>query len=166
MAFDLTELQLLYAQLLDSIPFVQESLDYSILDRHKTWLEELGRVSSVAISVCDLNCKTHVYFSRLYREPLGLPENKQEGPEGFDLLMHPDDLLIATESGIHFLNMLIDLRPEKRMDFKLVSEFRICKPNGSWMRMSAQQQIMETDPHGNIWLALSTVDVLPNQNIE
>ena len=159
MAFDLTELQLLYAQLLDSIPFVQESLDYSILDRHKTWLEELGRVSSAAISVFDLNRKTHVYFSRLYRERLGLPDHKQEGPEGFDLL-------IATESGIHFLNMLIDLKPEKRMDFKLVSEFRICKPNGSWMRMWEQQQLLETDPHGNIWLALSTVDVSPNQNIE
>src|SRR5690625_2693891 len=166
MAFDLTELQLLYAQLLDSIPFVQESLDYSILDRHKTWLEELGRVSSAAISVFDLNRKTHVYFSRLYRERLGLPNHKQEGPEGFDLLMHPDDLLIATESGIHFLNMLIDLRPEKRMDFKLVSEFRICKPNGGWMRLWEQQQLLETDRYGNIWLALSTVDVSASQNID
>ena len=163
---DLTELQRQYASLLESIPFIQESLDYSILDKHKPWLEEMDRFSNAAISVFDLNRKTHVYISGLYRKRLGLPENKQEGPEGFDLLMHPDDLLIATESGIHFLNMLIDLRPEKRMDFKLVSEFRICKPNGGWMRLWEQQQLLKTDPHGNIWLALSTVDVSPNQNIE
>src|SRR5690625_5978479 len=128
MAFDLTELQLLDAQLLDSIPFVQESLDYSILDRHKTWLEELGRVSSAAISVFDLNRKPHVYFSRLYRERLGLPDHKQEGPEGFDLL-------IATESGIHFLNMLFDLKAEKRMEFKLVCEFLILKTIGRCKRV-------------------------------
>src|SRR5690625_7872030 len=118
MAFDLTELQLLYAQLLDSIPLVQGSIDDASLARHKTWLEELGRVSSAAISVFDLNRKTHVYFSRLYRERLGLPYHKQEGPEGFDLL-------IATESGIHFLNMLIDLKHEKRLDFNMGREYRL-----------------------------------------
>lgn len=166
MSSDLTELQFQYVQLLESIPFIQESLDYSILDKHKPWLEELDKFSSAAISVFDLNRKTHVYISDLYRKRLGLPDHKQEGPEGFDELMHPADLLIATKSGLHFLKMMIDLKPEKRMDFKLVSEFRIHKPEGSWMRMTEQQQILETDPHGNIWLALSTVDVSPNQNTD
>lgn len=162
----LTELQYQYAQLLESIPFDEKSLDYSILDKHKPWLEELDRFSSAAISVFDLNRKTHVYISGLYRKRLGLPDHKQEGPEGFDQLMHPDDLLIATKSGLHFLKMTIDLKPEERKDFKLVSEFRIRKSKGSWMRMIEQQQILETDPCGNIWLALSTVDVSPNQNTD
>ena|SRR5690625_1317122 len=164
MSPELTELQYQYAQLLESIPFIQESLDYSILDKHKPWLEELDRFSNAAISVFDLNRKTHVYISGLYRKRLGLPDHIHEGPEGFDQLMHPGDLLIATKSGLHFLKMMMDLNPEKRKDFKLISDFRIRKPEGSWMRMSEQQQILETDPHGNIWLALSTVDVSPNQN--
>lgn len=161
---DLTELQRQYASLLESIPFIQESLDYSILDKHKPWLEEMDRFSNAAISVFDLNRKTHVYISGLYRKRLGLPENKQEGPEGFDQLMHPQDLYIATKSGLHFLKMMIALNPEKRNDFKLINEFRILKPEGSWMRMTEQHQILETDSHGNIWLALSLVNVSPNQD--
>src|SRR5690625_6905627 len=121
----------------------------------KTWLEELGRVSSAAISVFDLNRKTHVYFSRLYRERLGLPDHKQEGPEGFDLL-------IATESGIHFLNMLIDLKPEKRMDFKLVSEFRICKPNGS--RSEEHTSELQSRGHLVCRLLLEKKNKSENQN--
>src|SRR5690625_1956739 len=52
------------------------------------------------------------------------------------------------------------------MDIKVGRDTRIRKTNGSRMMMWEQQQLLETDPHANIWLAFSTVDVSPNQNIE
>lgn len=51
-----------------------------------------------AISVFDLFKKVHVYESPIYKKRLGLPEDVNGGREGFEHLMHPEDLLIATEA--------------------------------------------------------------------
>ena len=166
MTANLTELKRQYAQLLASMTFDQKNLDYSVLEKHKPWLDELDKFSRSAISVFDMNRKTHVYISGFYRKRLGLPDNKLEGPEGFDQLMHPDDLYVATKSGLYFLKMMLAVSPDKLLDYKLISDYRIHNPEGSWMRMTEQQQILETDPLGNIWLALSLVDVSPNQNTD
>lgn len=165
MSFKLEEIQQKYFSLLESIPFVESNLDYSVLDRHKPYLEKLDKIGNSAISIFDMYQKTHVYISPSYRKRLGLPDDKHEGPEGFDRLMHPDDLHIAMEAGYYFLKMAMSMRTERLFDFKLMNDYRIKTRDKTWLRMTEQHQILETDPHGNIWLALSVVDVSPNQNI-
>lgn len=44
-------------------------------------------------------------------------------------------------------------------DFKLVNDYRIRKSDNTWIRVEEQHRILETDPYGNIWLALSKMDV-------
>jgi len=51
-------------------------------------------------------------------------------------------------------------------DFKLVNDYRIRKSDNTWIRVEEQHRIFETDPYGNIWLALSIVDVSPYQDID
>lgn len=161
----LQEIQQKYFELLESIPFVEEELDYSILEKHKPYLENLDKIGNSAISVFDMNRKTHVYISPSYRERLGLPDDKKEGPEGFDQLMHPDDVILAMESGYYFLKMAMNTTNTELKSYKLVNDYRIQTSENGWMRMNEEHQILETDSHGNVWLALSIIDVSPNQNV-
>ncbi len=48
------------------------------------------------------------------------------------------------------------------LDTKLVCEYRI-NVSGRWVRGFEQMQVLEIDPRGNIWLALSVLDLSPNQ---
>lgn len=136
-----------------------------MLDKYRPYLENLDKIGNSAISVFDMNRKTHVYFSPSYRERLGLPDDKHEGPEGFDRFMHPDDLFTVLESGYYFLKMAMDTKNIRLQDYKLINDYRIQSPDNGWMRMTEEHQILETDPDGNIWLALSIIDVSPNQNM-
>lgn len=165
MSIKLREIQKKYFELLESIPFVEEDLNYNVLDKHRPTLENLDRIGNSAISVFDMNRKTHVYISPSYRERLGLPDDKHEGPEGFDQLMHPDDVIIAMEAGYYFLKMAMNTKNSLLKNFKLLNDYRIQTPDNGWLRMTEEHQILETDPHGNIWLALSIIDVSPNQNL-
>jgi DNA-binding CsgD family transcriptional regulator len=166
MEYRLQKIHQKYYELLGSISFVEDELDYSVLENHRPYLEKLDKIGRSAISVFDMNRKTHVYFSPSYREKLGLPDDKHEGPEGFDQLMHPDDRLTAMESGYYFLKMAMNMNSKGLKDLKLVNDYRIRTPDDNGMRMKEEFQILETDPRGNIWLSLSIVDVSPNQNLK
>lgn len=162
----LQQIQQKYYELLKSISFIEDELDYSVLDDHRPYLEKLDKIGRSAISVFDMNRKTHVYFSPSYRERLGLPDDQHEGPEGFDRLMHPEDRLTAMESGYYFLKVAMNTHSEHLKDLKLVNDYRIQMSDDSGMRMKEEFQILETDPRGNIWLSLSIVDVSANQNLK
>ena len=55
--------------MLENIPFVEEDLDYGVLDSHTPHLESLDRIGNSAISVFDMYRKTHVYTCLLYTSP-------------------------------------------------------------------------------------------------
>lgn len=92
-----------YDELVNSIPLKESELDYALLDRHVPYLEQLDELGHSAVSVFDMYKKTHVYTSKSYRKLLGLQEKLNEVSEGFEKFMHPDDLLLAMESGYYFL---------------------------------------------------------------
>lgn len=177
MTSQLQNLQQQYFEMLNSIPFVEEDLDYSVLEKHTPHLEELDRLGKSAVSVFDMYRKTHVYISPSYRKRLGLPDDRQEGPEGFDQLMHPEDRLMVNRAGCYFLKIALGMDDGKLRDFKLMNDYRICRSGvfrrdlegegkgteDNWIRMTEQHRILETDPHGNLWLSLSVVDISPDQ---
>ncbi len=170
MSSKLQSIQKKYYSLLNSIPFIGEDLDYNILEKHIPHLAELDRLGKSAISVFDLHKKTHVYISSSYRIRLGLPDDTKEGPEGFETLMHPDDRLIAAEAGYHFMKMALKMDNRELQNYKLINDYRIRKFNSNdktgekWIRMTEQQSLLETDKYGNIWLALSIINVSSDQN--
>lgn len=52
---------------------------------------------------------------------------------------------------------------DEKLNHKLVSEYRILNAVGKYVRIIEQQQVLELDNSGNLWLALSILDVSPNQ---
>lgn len=134
----------------------------------------MDRLGQSAVSVFDLFRKTHVYISPSYKKRLGINENVLEDENGFEGIMHPEDLLIAAEAGYYFMKMAMGKEVSKLREFKLINDFRVKKMHHashglhgtdySWIRLTEQHSILETDKKGNIWLSLSMVSVSPDQN--
>jgi len=70
---------------------VEKDLDYSVQEKHKPYLDKIDALERSAVTVFDLFRKTHVYTSPSYKNKLGLTENADDVPEGFEVLMHPCD---------------------------------------------------------------------------
>jgi DNA-binding CsgD family transcriptional regulator len=89
-----------------------------------------------------------------------------EGTKYMDSKIHPDDLLCLTRNGVHLLKLFYTKSIEERADYKLISEYRILNSENNYIRVIEQQQVLELDNSGNIWLALGIIDVSPNQDSE
>ena len=50
------------------------------------------------------------------------------------------------------------------MDYKHIYSFRIINSNKECIRFVSQQQVLELDATGNIWLVMGIIDLAPNQN--
>jgi DNA-binding CsgD family transcriptional regulator len=161
----LIELRRKYFNLMNSIPFVEADLDYSVLENHIPHLENMDKLGNFAVSVFDLYQKKHVYVSPTYINLRGQHNESHLVSDGFDQLMHPDDLLMSYEAGYYFLKNGLITESSQKKKMKLFNEFRIRKSDGSWMRMTEQHQLLELDIHDNIWLGLSIVDVSSDQDV-
>jgi len=154
-----------YSKLLDQQKFVVDDLDYSILERHKPNLQKIAEVSNLVISVFD-NCqKKHVFNSSNLGTALGYsPQEIENGEENFlDAKIHPDDLIGLLQNGIILLKLYFNFSIEEKLNHKLVSEYRILNAANNYVRVIEQQQVLELDKNGNLWLGLSIFDISPNQ---
>jgi DNA-binding CsgD family transcriptional regulator/PAS domain-containing protein len=159
----------IYSQYLDLIhqlkPVVEES-DYAVLDRHIPFLERLDAIDRSSISIFDMNRKSHVYASPSYRKRLGISDEDDLGIEGFDRLMHPDDYLGSLRNSVYFMRFALGLPGDGIRNYKLIQEFRIQNGSGGWLRVVEQFTCLEADHTGKPWLALSILDVSPDQDVE
>ncbi len=164
---DITKLYQEYDMLLNQQQFDEKNLDYNKLKKHVAFLEQLDVIDSSALSIFDLNKKEHIYVSQNYSKMLGynLAEAEKGGNAYFDMKVHPDDFYVNLKNGIELMKYAYSVPIEERKDFKLVSEYRVKNGNGNYIRIIEQQQALELDNNGNIWVALSTVDVSPEQDL-
>jgi|SRR5690625_960213 len=168
MPYGFSELQKIrqdYLQLIESIPYVEEDLNYTLLDRHIPWLQKMDQMNRSAISVFDMYKKTHVYMSPSYKNRLGLPQEVTEAADGFDQFMTPDDLVMLMKAGYHFLKLMLSRENKNYHQFMLVNDYCIHPPDGKTVRLTEQHSILETDLHDNIWLGLSIITLSADQNV-
>jgi DNA-binding NarL/FixJ family response regulator len=52
------------------------------------------------------------------------------------------------------------------MNYKAIHEMRIRNVRGEYIRIIEQEQVLELDKSGNIWLMLSVIDIDANQELE
>ncbi len=156
-----------YDQALSSQHFVEPELDYSILDYHRPFLERLDVIDSSTITIFDLYKREHIFISSKFETVLGydIDEAHKVGTEYFNRLIHPDDFINLTEAGVYFLEMAFNLPVEFIKDHKQISEYRIKKANGKWIKVVEQHICLEFDKRGNVWLVLSMLDISPNQDL-
>lgn len=161
----LQQLGMEYAQLLAGQDFDDTTLDYSLLETHKTTLRQLARVGNSGITVFDMFRREHVFtsynFAELFGYDMALVEEQDSAY--FDARVHPDDLLTLTRNGITLMRLFLGMPVRERPHFKLVNEYRIRNAEDKYIRVIEQHQVLELAPNGNLWLTLGIIDLSPNQ---
>jgi DNA-binding CsgD family transcriptional regulator len=164
----LQELFTAYERLLDQQIFNPSDLDYEIINYHIPLLECIDVVDSGCISVFDLYQRKHVYYSPKYNDLLGWDAVKaQKDMHYTNSLIHPKDLPLLYKAAIYYISLGFAL-PErtKSREFKAVFDYRVRGREGKYVRIIEQQIPLEFDKSGNVWLALSLVDLSPDNDLE
>lgn len=155
----------LYFELLNSQTFHVKDLDYSILDKHKMQLQLLADVGNSVINVMDIFQKKHVFYSSNFGSVFGYNAKDVEsyGENFMKSKIHPDDFPLVMKSGLACLKLYLNFSKEEKLSYKLINEFRILNAANQYIRVIEQHQALELDRQGNLWLALSILDISPNQ---
>lgn len=158
----------IFFELFDEQPFVGEELDYSILEKQKPQLQKLADIGNSLITVLDVYQKQHVFHSANFGAVLGYSaqEVAQYGEHFMNAKIHPDDFNGITKNGLTGFKLLLKMSEDEKLNFKLINEFRILNASGQYIRIIEQHQALELDKRGNLWLALSILDISPNQDLK
>lgn len=161
----MVQLQQEYFGLLSRLQFREEELDLSRLEHHRAFLQQLARIKNSGIKVFDLHRREHVFVSYNFEALFGfdLEELQSADVEYFNARIHPEDMAPLMEIGIKMFRYYFQLPEGQRTDYKLINEYRLRKKDGSYTWVIEQHQALELDRRGQVWLALSVVDVSPNQ---
>lgn len=164
---NIEKLQKTYLNLLEKQQFDEKELDYSILETQTPFLQKLAETSNSLITVFDLFQKKHIFQSSNFETFLGYKKNEfeKEGEHFIDSKTHADDYIALLQNGITLFELLTSITSEQRLNCKLINEFRILNASNQFIRIIEQHQALKLDKKGNVWLALSILDISPNQNI-
>ena len=156
-----------YLQLLHQQNFVPDELDYSILEQHKPILQKLADVGNSIVTVFDMYKKEHVFHSHNAGAVLGYSSDLQEENSNYfiDDKVHPDDDVMLNQNSITIIKLAMNFSEDEKMSYKLINEYRILNASNQYVRVIEQQQALELDKRGNFWLALSILDISPNQDV-
>lgn len=140
--------------------------NYAVLDTNVAVLNKLAQLGNSAISVFDMHLQRHVYVSDTYSQLFGydMKELKKDDMGYFNSRIHPDDIVKLHTNGLEMMDFILSLDPMLRSDYKFINEYRILGSNDNFVRVIEQHQVMELDVNGNVWLALSILDLSPNQD--
>lgn len=166
----MNEIEVLYGEyfkLLNRQIFDEADLDYTVFENQKKMLQNLANVGNSGISVFDLCKKEHLFASYNFNSLFGydLNEIEKNGTNYFNSRIHPNDFIALLQSGIAAMKCYFDFEISERKNYKLINEYRILNSDEKYVRVIEQQQMLELDKKGNVWLALGVIDVSPNQEI-
>lgn len=164
----LDELLQEYDRLLNSQEFSPSELDYSILDYHIRLLECIDVVDSGCISIFDLYHREHVYYSPKFATVLGWDADRAKTDFNYtNSLIHPDDLPEIYRAALYYIKLGFALSDRTiTRNYKTIFDYRVKGKAGNWVRIIEQQIPLEFDIKGNVWLAMSMVDLSPDHDIE
>jgi len=120
------------------------------------------------VSIFDFYKKKRIFFSPNFGLALGYDcqEISSDDITFLDSKIHPDDYQSLTANGVSVMKLFHSFSPDEKLNYKLISEYRILNANNIYIRVIEQQQILEMDNHDNVWLTLSIIDISPNQDPE
>jgi DNA-binding CsgD family transcriptional regulator len=150
--------------------FRREELDYSILEQHVRFLENLSMMQNSFVSIFDLSVMEHVYLSPNYSDLLGWDPEKISSPENdyMNQRMHPDDLAHLNSVSGQFFGLILHVDPawrEQMKYIKLIMDYRTIGKDGNYVRVIEQHKLLELDQFGNVWLSMSVLDLSPDQDL-
>jgi len=151
--------------------FKKEELDYSILNQHIQFLESLSVLQSSVVSIFDLAEMEHVYLSPNFSDLLGWDKDKISVPDNeyINSRMHSDDLAHLNNVSWQFFGLILRVDPvwREQMKFiKMILDYRTLGRDGNYVRVIEQHKLLELDKYGNVWLAMSIMDLSPDQDLK
>ena len=155
-------LELEYYQVLQQQNFDKSKLDYSIFEKYTPFLNKMAQVKNSAITVFDLHKKEHIFNSYNLKNLFGYDLDNID-TDYYNSKIHPEDFVSLLKIGISVLKNSYKLPIAERKNYKLQNEYRILNSENKYIRVIEQFQTLELDEKGNFWLALSTMDISPNQ---
>jgi DNA-binding CsgD family transcriptional regulator len=167
MKTEIEKLQSDYIKLLESQKFIEEELDYSILDKYTKLFSYLDEIEASSYEIFDICKKKHICFSPKFGAMLGFTsdELKIDDEINYDDRIHPDDIVSLYKVGNYFFKMGLEIDKNEVTNFKLISDFRIRNKNEDYIRIIKQYIPIELDKRGNIWLSLGIINPSPDQDI-
>jgi DNA-binding CsgD family transcriptional regulator len=167
MGASLTELFNEYGDLLDYQKFDPVDLDYGLLKYHIGLLETFDVVDSGCISIFDLYKRKHIYYSPKYEKVLGWDSRRAESDTEYtNSLIHPYDLPLLLKAAIYYIRLGFSIEDKNhKKDFKAIFDYRVLGLKGQYVRIIEQQIPLELDRSGNVWLALSMMDLSPDNDL-
>ncbi len=157
-----------YERILNLQKFNPDLLDYRVFEHHLPALTTLAQMNNCGITVFDLFKKEHIFISYNFSELLGydLDAAQQYGSAYFNSRVHPDDLHEMYIRGNALLGYIFQHLLDKIRSWKLVNQYRVLGKDNTYIRVIEQQQALELDASGNLWLALGVIDIAPDQSAD
>lgn len=143
-----------------SSAFINE-LDYSVIEQKKAdWLR-LSELTHSIVLVFDCCTKKFVFVSDNIPQSYGIDPERLfiNGHEPVLEIIHPGDIHYGLLVRKKIYSLLSSLSAEEKMKHKMVHEMRVKNVRGEYIRIIEQEQAIELDKSGNIWLMLSVIDV-------
>lgn len=159
---NLEKIELEYYQVLQEQDFDESNLDYTIFEKYRPFLNQMAQVKNSGLTVFDLHKKEHIFNSYNLSNLFGYDLSNID-TNYYNSRIHPSDFALLLNIGISVLKHSYKLPISERKDYKLQNEYRVLNSQNNYTRIIEQFQILELDEKGNFWLALSTMDISPNQ---
>ncbi|MCD7899763.1 MAG: LuxR C-terminal-related transcriptional regulator [Bacteroides sp.] len=142
--------------------------DKLYVEKSKPHWEQLASMVNSLVLVFDVHKNTFIYVSGDYLQPYGIDSADLiiKGHIPVLEIIHPEDLRYGFLIREKLYATLTSFHPDKIKEYKATHEFRVKNLKGEWVRVIEQEQVIETDEHGNIWLLLSVVDIDASYDME
>jgi len=157
----------IFLKALTQFTYKEEDLDYSVLDKHIKVLETLANIGNSGTGIFDFSKRQIIYYSPNFGSLLGYRSSDYQelGQYFFAAKIHPEDALRLSKVGLAILKIMNNLSEYEKLDYKHVFEYRMLNAENNYVRLVEQYQVLELDPHGQLWLMLTIVDLSPNQDV-
>ena len=155
------EIQKRIINLLPTSNILLDEVNYSILEERKKDWKKLSEITHSIVLAFDCYTKKFVFVSDNIPELYGLDSHRLfiDGHQPVIEVVHPDDIYYGLLVRKKIYSILSSFSNEEKMDYKAIHEMRVRNLRGEYIRIIDQEQVIESDKSGNIWLMLSVIDV-------
>ena len=138
-----------------------DEIDYSILEKRRNDWIKLSEVTHSIVLVFDCYTNKFVFVSDNIPKLYGLDSRRLfiHGHQPVIEVIHPDDIDYGLLVRKKIYSILRSFSNEEKRNYKAIHEMRIRNIRGEYIRIIEQEQVLELDKSGNIWLMLSVIDV-------
>ena len=145
-----------------------DEIDYSILEKRKEDWIKLSEITHSIVLVFDCYTNKFVFVSDNIPKLYGVDSRRLfvDGHRQVIQLIHPDDIDYGLLVRKKIYSILRSFSDAEKMNYKAIHEMRIRNVRGEYIRIIEQEQVLELDKSGNIWLMLSVIDIDANQELE